>query len=269
TGFITLPYEKSLTFWVQIIVGFLLAGISSHGILSQLGLLIGRGTLLSLGTVFFVLPGLLYLLDWLIKHTTLKSNFYNPKRTGKIKDTKTAVGNCVAAETGSAIQENTPDAAIQESIPDVVIEENTSVAAIQTETSEAVIETADVRSAISDVKEEDIRRQAASECSEITAEDAATEVNPTPPTTMTVTPPKIIIQYRGPVDSFISSLTEEEKVEFCKVFIVKEYGDFPTVPDYQIDGDNHGFFCAVFADYGRFRRLLSRGLLRKIYANLY
>ncbi|MGM9665918.1 MAG: RND family transporter [Eubacteriales bacterium] len=61
------------------VVGFLLAGLSSHGILSQLGLLLGRGTLLSLGTVFFVLPGLLYLLDGVIKHTTLKCNFADNK----------------------------------------------------------------------------------------------------------------------------------------------------------------------------------------------
>lgn len=63
------------------VVGFLLAGLSSHGILSQLGLLLGRGTLLSLGTVFFVLPGLLYLLDGIIKHTTLKCNFKESKKS--------------------------------------------------------------------------------------------------------------------------------------------------------------------------------------------
>ncbi|MGN0808136.1 MAG: RND family transporter [Candidatus Coproplasma sp.] len=66
---------------VLAVVGFLLAGISSHGILSQLGLLIGRGTLLSLGTVFFVLPGMLYLLDWVIKHTTLKCKFKDVKKS--------------------------------------------------------------------------------------------------------------------------------------------------------------------------------------------
>ncbi|MGN0812479.1 MAG: RND family transporter [Candidatus Coproplasma sp.] len=69
---------------VLAVVGFLLAGISSHGILSQLGLLIGRGTLLSLGTVFFVLPGMLYLLDWVIKHTTLKCNFKDNKKSEEI-----------------------------------------------------------------------------------------------------------------------------------------------------------------------------------------
>ncbi|MGN0141758.1 MAG: RND family transporter [Roseburia sp.] len=60
------------------LVGFLLSFISTHGILSQLGLFLGRGTLLSMTSVFFVLPGLLYLFDSLIEHTTLKLRFYKP-----------------------------------------------------------------------------------------------------------------------------------------------------------------------------------------------
>lgn len=46
-----------------ITVGFLLGNISSHGILSMLGIFLGRGALLSLFIVIFVLPGLLYLFD--------------------------------------------------------------------------------------------------------------------------------------------------------------------------------------------------------------
>ncbi len=45
------------------VVGFLLGKISTHGLLSQLGYLLGRGTLCSLVCVLFVLPGLLYLTD--------------------------------------------------------------------------------------------------------------------------------------------------------------------------------------------------------------
>lgn len=45
------------------VVGFLLGKISTHGLLSQLGYLIGRGTLCSLVCVLFVLPGLLYITD--------------------------------------------------------------------------------------------------------------------------------------------------------------------------------------------------------------
>lgn len=45
------------------VVGFLLGKISTHGLLSQLGYFLGKGTLCSLAIVFFVLPGLLYLFD--------------------------------------------------------------------------------------------------------------------------------------------------------------------------------------------------------------
>ena len=45
------------------VVGFLLGIISSNQLLAQLGIFIGRGALLSLAIVLFVLPGLLYLLD--------------------------------------------------------------------------------------------------------------------------------------------------------------------------------------------------------------
>ncbi len=44
-----------------IIVGFLMGALSTHGILAQLGIFIGRGAICSLVIVFFVLPGLLYL----------------------------------------------------------------------------------------------------------------------------------------------------------------------------------------------------------------
>ncbi len=48
---------------VLTVVGFLLGIFSTHGLLSQLGYFLGKGTLCSLAIVLFVLPGLLYLLD--------------------------------------------------------------------------------------------------------------------------------------------------------------------------------------------------------------
>jgi hypothetical protein len=45
------------------VVGFLLGFISSHELLSQLGFLLGRGTLCSQFAVLFVLPGYLYIFD--------------------------------------------------------------------------------------------------------------------------------------------------------------------------------------------------------------
>ncbi|MGM9596214.1 MAG: RND family transporter [Eubacteriales bacterium] len=71
---------------VLAVVGFLLSYISSHGILSQLGLFLGRGTLLSMTSVFFVLPGLLFIFDGLIQKTTLKLNFYNPRKEKKTNE---------------------------------------------------------------------------------------------------------------------------------------------------------------------------------------
>ncbi len=56
-------------------VGFLLGYISSHGLLSQLGFFLGKGTLTSMAIVFFVLPGLLYIFDGIIGRTTKNSNF--------------------------------------------------------------------------------------------------------------------------------------------------------------------------------------------------
>ena len=48
---------------VLTVVGFLLGAISTHGVLSQLGYFIGKGTLCSLVIVLFALPGMLYLFD--------------------------------------------------------------------------------------------------------------------------------------------------------------------------------------------------------------
>lgn len=48
---------------VLTVIGFLLGIISTHGLLSQLGYFLGKGTLCSLVIVLFVLPGLLYVFD--------------------------------------------------------------------------------------------------------------------------------------------------------------------------------------------------------------
>lgn len=64
---------------VLTIVGFLLGYISTHGLLAQLGILIGRGTLCSLAVVMLALPGLLYVFDGLIKKTTKNADFYGGK----------------------------------------------------------------------------------------------------------------------------------------------------------------------------------------------
>ncbi|MGN1350503.1 MAG: RND family transporter [Anaerovoracaceae bacterium] len=60
------------------VVGFLLGYISTHGVLSQLGIFLGRGALLSMIIVLFVLPGLLFLCDGLIQRTTKGTDWYQP-----------------------------------------------------------------------------------------------------------------------------------------------------------------------------------------------
>ena len=75
-------------------VGFLMGYISSHGILSQLGLFLGKGTLLSLAAVFFVLPGLLYLMDGVIQHTTKEIRFYQKEELDYESKCKNSKGAC-------------------------------------------------------------------------------------------------------------------------------------------------------------------------------
>lgn len=55
--------------------GFML-GTSSNGLIAQLGILVGRGGLLSMVLVLFVLPSLIVAADGIIQKTTLKTNFY-------------------------------------------------------------------------------------------------------------------------------------------------------------------------------------------------
>lgn len=61
------------------IAGVLLWKVSTHGILSQLGHLIARGTVLSTIIVLFVIPGMLFIFDKLIQKTTIGFKFYNEK----------------------------------------------------------------------------------------------------------------------------------------------------------------------------------------------
>ncbi len=56
--------------------GFVLAATSGNPIISELGLLLGRGTLLSFGMVVLALPALLVVFDKTIGKTTIKSEFF-------------------------------------------------------------------------------------------------------------------------------------------------------------------------------------------------
>ena len=58
------------------ISGFMLGIISTNNVIVELGILIGRGAVLSMISVFFFLPTILILCDRLIETTTLKTSFY-------------------------------------------------------------------------------------------------------------------------------------------------------------------------------------------------
>jgi len=80
---------------VMTLIGSLLGFITTHGVLKQLGLLLASGTVLSMLTVFFVLPGLLYILDKPIEKTTKGLKFYHePKHLNPNEhlENKTAEG---------------------------------------------------------------------------------------------------------------------------------------------------------------------------------
>ncbi len=73
---VTVPVLTSGT--VLMVVGFILSFVSSHGVLAMLGHYLGVGVLLSLFAVLFALPGFLYLLDPVIRKTTMKAQFADP-----------------------------------------------------------------------------------------------------------------------------------------------------------------------------------------------
>ena len=74
--------------------------------------------------------------------------------------------------------------------------------------------------------------------------------------------------YHGPTDSFIARLTDSEKIEFAKLFLEKINGPYANIPDYVIGGDNKEFFSSLFIYLGKFRPLISDGLMNKIYEEL-
>lgn len=66
--------------------GFTLTLTSTNPIISELGVLLSRGTVLSFAMVSMALPALLILLDFMIRKTTFKHNFYvTKKKRGNLK----------------------------------------------------------------------------------------------------------------------------------------------------------------------------------------
>lgn len=101
---------------------------------------------------------------------------------------------------------------------------------------------------------------------------AAAPVPAQPTTTVTASSDGVVYTakevYRGPTDAFMSRLTDSEKIEFSKLFLEKINGSFANVPDYVIGGDNKEFFASIFIYLGKFRSMLSDGLMNKFYNEL-
>ncbi|MEE8716047.1 MAG: MMPL family transporter [Coriobacteriales bacterium] len=81
-AYVTVPVMTSGT--VLAACGFLMAALSTHGVLAQLGFFLGRGVLISLAAVLLALPGYLFLLDGVVAHTTVGARFLpRPRRAGR------------------------------------------------------------------------------------------------------------------------------------------------------------------------------------------
>lgn len=98
------------------------------------------------------------------------------------------------------------------------------------------------------------------------AETAATAapVLITPAAQKSVAQP-VSVAYNGPTDSFIRKLTNEEKVEFSRVFIDHTSGKINGVPEYVVGGENTKFFSSIFVYLARVRDHVSDALMDKLY----
>ncbi|MCD8294853.1 MAG: hypothetical protein LUE27_06410 [Clostridia bacterium] len=71
--------------------------------------------------------------------------------------------------------------------------------------------------------------------------------------------------YNGPTDKFISTLTNDEKVEFARVFLERANGELPYIHEYRIGCANDEFFTDVIIHFTLLRDLISDGLMMKLY----
>lgn len=78
-------------------------------------------------------------------------------------------------------------------------------------------------------------------------------------------PAKSDALYNGPVDGFILTLSNDERMEFKNVFLDRRYGQLSFIPEYTVGGNNLRFFNSVFIYYSRIREGMSESLLNKMY----
>ena len=71
--------------------------------------------------------------------------------------------------------------------------------------------------------------------------------------------------YNGPSDDFINTLSNDQKIEFSRVFLERQNGNLEFIPEYVVSGKNNKFFNNVFIYFARLRSIVSNGLLNKMY----
>ena len=71
--------------------------------------------------------------------------------------------------------------------------------------------------------------------------------------------------YNGPTDEFIRKLTNEEKVEFARVFLERSNDKLARIPEYVVGGNNKRFFSSIFIYFAHVRDHVSDGLMDKLY----
>ena len=71
--------------------------------------------------------------------------------------------------------------------------------------------------------------------------------------------------YGAKFDAFIATLTDEERMQFTQIFLLRSEGNLPGIPEYQIGGNNKTFFRKIFVNLGSLRARIPDGLMEKIY----
>ena len=74
-----------------------------------------------------------------------------------------------------------------------------------------------------------------------------------------------IAQSNEPFDSFIATLSEEQKAAFIDLYVLKCKTPMPEIPTYEVGGNNKAFFNKVFIYLGQYRDKIPSDLLEKIY----
>lgn len=71
--------------------------------------------------------------------------------------------------------------------------------------------------------------------------------------------------YNGQTDDFINTLANEQKIEFSRVFLERQNGALPQIPQYVVGGKNDKFFSSLFIYYAKVRDLISDELMNAFY----